>query len=96
MATKRSVSSARDKHLAKRGRLMPDRKIDFSDIPELSDQQLKSARRVGRPPTGRAKQLIALRVSPALLAKLKRIAKQKKMPYQTLMHALLEKAAFRG
>jgi predicted DNA binding CopG/RHH family protein len=36
-----------------------------------------------------------LRVSPALLAKLKRIAKKKKMPYQTLMHALLEKAAFR-
>ncbi|MEN9844946.1 MAG: hypothetical protein RIS36_93 [Pseudomonadota bacterium] len=75
---------------------MPDRKIDFSDIPEISDQQLKSARRVGRPPTGRAKQLIALRVSPALLAKLKRMAKRNKMPYQTLIHELLEKAALRG
>ena len=75
---------------------MPDKRIDFSDIPELSDEQLKQARRVGRPPTGRAKQLIALRVSPALLARLKRMAKQKKMPYQTLMHELLEKATFRG
>jgi predicted DNA binding CopG/RHH family protein len=75
---------------------MPDKKIDFSDIPELSDKQLKQARRVGRPPTGRAKQLIALRVSPGLLARLKRMAKQKKMPYQTLMHELLEKATFRG
>jgi predicted DNA binding CopG/RHH family protein len=75
---------------------MPDKKIDFSDIPELSDQQLKHARRVGRPPTGRAKQLIALRVSPALLAKLKRMARRRKVPYQTLMHELLAKAALRG
>ena len=96
MVTKRSGSSARGKHLAKRGRPMSDKKIDFSDIPELSDQQLNHARRVGRPPTGRAKQLIALRVSPALLARLKRMAKQKKMPYQTLMHELLEKATVRG
>jgi predicted DNA binding CopG/RHH family protein len=75
---------------------MPDKKIDFSDIPELSAEQLKKARRVGRPPSGRAKQLIALRVSPGLLARLKRMAKLKKMPYQTLMHELLEKATFRG
>lgn len=95
MATKQSGSSAQGKRPAKKGRPMPDRKIDFSDIPELSDQQLKSARRVGRPPTGRAKQLIALRVSPALLAKLKRMAKRNKMPYQTLIHELLEKAAIR-
>jgi predicted DNA binding CopG/RHH family protein len=96
VATKRSGSSAPGKHPAKKGRHMPDRKIDFSDIPELSDQQLRHARRVGRPPTGRAKQLIALRVSPDLLARLKRMARRKKMPYQTLMHVLLEKAAFRG
>ena len=96
MATKRSGLSARGKHREKKGRPMPDKKIDFSDIPELSDKQLKQARRVGRPPTGRAKQLIALRVSPGLLARLKRMAKQKKMPYQTLMHELLEKATFRG
>ncbi len=95
MATKRSGSLARGKHPPKRGRPMPDRKIDFSDLPELSDQQLKGARQVGRPPTGPAKQLIALRVSPALLATLKSMAKRKKVPYQTLMHELLEKAVSR-
>jgi predicted DNA binding CopG/RHH family protein len=70
---------------------MPDSKIDYSDIPELTDQQLKQARRVGRPRTGNAKQLIALRVAPALLAKLWKMAKKHGVPYQTLMHELLER-----
>jgi predicted DNA binding CopG/RHH family protein len=70
---------------------MPDSKIDYSDIPELTDQQLKQARRVGRPRTGNAKQLIALRVAPALLAKLRKMAKKRGVPYQTLMHELLER-----
>jgi hypothetical protein len=70
---------------------VPDRKIDYSDIPELTDQQLKQARRVGRPRTGNAKQLIALRVAPALLAKLRKMAKTRGVPYQTLMHELLER-----
>jgi len=43
-----------------------------------------------------AKRFIASTVSPDLLARLKRMAKQKKMPYQTLLHVLLENAAFRG
>jgi predicted DNA binding CopG/RHH family protein len=70
---------------------MSDSKIDYSDIPELTDQQLKQARRVGRPRTGNAKQLIALRVAPALLAKLRKMARKQGMPYQTLMHELLER-----
>jgi len=70
---------------------MSDSKIDYSDIPELTDQQLKQARRVGRPRTGNAKQLIALRVAPALLAKLRKMAKKRGLPYQTLMHELLER-----
>jgi len=70
---------------------MSDSKIDYSDIPELTDQQLKQARRVGRPRTGNAKRLIALRVAPALLAKLRKMARKQGMPYQTLMHELLER-----
>ena len=70
---------------------MSDSKIDYSDIPELTDQQLKQARLVGRPRTGNAKQLIALRVAPALLAKLRKMARKQGMPYQTLMHELLER-----
>ncbi len=96
MATKRSESSARANRRAKRGRHMPDSKIDFSDAPELSDRQLKTARRVGRPRTGNAKQLIALRIAPSLLATLRRIAKKRGMPYQTLMHEILESAAKKG
>jgi hypothetical protein len=60
--------------------------IDFSDIPEATARELRGARRVGRPRTGKAKQLIALRISPQLLAQLRRMA---------LIHDLLEKAAGR-
>jgi predicted DNA binding CopG/RHH family protein len=72
---------------------MPDSRIDFSDIPESTDAELKRARRVGRPRTGRAKQLIALRISPSLLAQIRKRAARRSMPYQTLIHEILEKAA---
>lgn len=66
---------------------------DFSDIPELSDKQLRTMRRVGRPPVGGAtKVAIAFRMHPALLAHIRQLARRREMPYQTLMHQLLEKA----
>jgi predicted DNA binding CopG/RHH family protein len=71
---------------------MPDSKIDLSDIPELTDEQLRRARRVGRPVTGYAKHLIAIRISPALLAKIRRLAAKQSKPYQTLIHEMLERA----
>jgi predicted DNA binding CopG/RHH family protein len=71
---------------------MPDSRIDFSDIPETTDAELGRARRVGRPKTGRAKRLIAIRISPSLLAELRRQAAKQSMPYQALIHDLLEKA----
>ena len=41
------------------------REIDFSDLPEASDEQLRTMRRVGRPPIGtHARQLIAIRLDP--------------------------------
>jgi len=93
MARKRSVSSARGRRAAKSARHISDAPIDFSDIPESTDAELKRARRVGRPRTGRAKQLIAIRISPGLLAQLRRLAAKQDKPYQTLIHELLEKAA---
>jgi len=75
---------------------MPDSRIDFSDIPESTEAELKRARRVGRPKTGNAKQLIAIRISPRLLAQLRRLAAKQSKPYQTLIHELLEKAASRA
>lgn len=92
MTKKRSESSAQGKRLARNAKHIPDSKIDFSDIPELTDDELANARKVGRPKSDNPKQLIAVRLAPDLLADLKRLAKRRKKPYQTLMHELLEKA----
>ncbi len=78
---------------------MADRWIDFSDIPESTDEELKRARRVGRPrgrpKTAHAKQLIAIRIDPRLLGQLRRLAAKQSKPYQTFIHELLERAAKR-
>ena len=77
-------------------RPIPDSRIDFSDIPEATDEELKRMHRVGRPKSGMAKQLIAIRLSPRLLAALRKMAAKQGKPYQTLIHELLEKAASRA
>lgn len=97
MAPKRFASSARARRAARSAKHIPDRQIDFTDIPESTDAELKRARRVGRPPgrpkTGTAKQLIAIRIAPRLLKRLRRLAAKQSKPYQTLIHELLERAA---
>jgi predicted DNA binding CopG/RHH family protein len=93
MAKKRFVSSPRAGRARKNAKPMQDERINFSDIPESTDEELSRARRVGRPRTGNAKQLIAIRISPRLLAQLRRLAGKRDKPYQTLIHELLEKAA---
>lgn len=92
MAKKRSASSAQGARRAKKEKLYQDSDIDFSDIPELTDEQLARARPVGRPKSENPKQLIAVRLSPKLIFELRKLAKKKRRPYQTLMHELLEKA----
>ncbi len=96
MAKRQSASSVRGKRHAKSARHMPDSGIDFSDIPESSDEELIRARRVGRPTTGRAKQLIAIRIDPRLLAELRQLAARQHKPYQTLVHELLAAAVKRA
>ena len=87
---KRSVSSARGRRVAKNGQRTRGEKIDFSDIPELTDAQLANARRVGRPPLGRAaRELIAIRVDPDVLRSLRVEATRAGIGYQTLIHKLL-------
>ena len=93
MAKKHSASSAHDRRVVRSARPIPDRDIDFSDIPEMTDEELRRARRVGRPKSGMAKHLIAIRISPRLLADLQKMATKQGKPYQTLIHELLEKAA---
>jgi predicted DNA binding CopG/RHH family protein len=93
MKKKRSVLSVPGRRVARNVKHMPDSQIDFSDIPEATDAQLKRMRRVGRPASGMAKQLIAIRLSPQLLSQLRKMAAKQGKPYQTLIHELLEKAA---
>jgi predicted DNA binding CopG/RHH family protein len=90
---RRFASSAPGRRAGVSVKHMPDSKINFSDIPELTEAQLKRMRRVGRPSTGMAKQLIAIRLSPRLLDQLRKMAAKQKKPYQTLIHELLAKAA---
>ncbi len=92
MAKKQSVSLAQGTHQKKREKPTLDRDIDFSDIPQSTDEELKRAVRIGRPRTGNAKHMIAIRIAPKLLSKIKKLATKKHKPYQTLMHELLEDA----
>lgn len=96
MAKKRFASSARAAQAARSARRTPPGRIDFSDIPESTGAELKRARRVGRPKSGHAKQLIAIRIDPRLLVRLRRLARLRRKPYQTLIHELLESAASRA
>jgi uncharacterized protein (DUF4415 family) len=93
MAKKRFVSSPHAGQVRKSAKPMQGDPIDFSNLPESTDAELRRARRVGRPKSGNAKQLIAIRISPKLLARLRRLAAKRDKPYQTLIHDLLEKAA---
>ena len=90
---KPSGSSAQGRRVEKNVKPIPDSKIDFSDIPEATDAELQHMRRAGRPASGMAKQLIAIRLSPKLLSQLRKMAAKQGKPYQSLIHELLEKAA---
>ena len=66
------------------------RKIDYSDLPKLSDTQLRTMRRVGRPPLGEeARQLIAIRLDIDVLRRLRDEAERRDMGYQTLVNQIL-------
>jgi uncharacterized protein (DUF4415 family) len=90
MKSTKSESSARGKQIKKK-RKSTKQKIDFSDIPELSDDQLSSMKRVGRPPLGQSSKLmIAFRIDPAILDAIRKLAAKKGKGYQVLIHDILE------
>ena len=96
MAKRRSASSVLDRQVGKSARHIPDSGIDFSAIPESTDLELRRARPVGRPCSGEAKHLIAIRIHPRVLAKLRKLAQQQQKPYQTLIHEILGKCLAPG
>jgi len=86
---KRSGSSARGARVGANARRMV-RKIDYSDIPEASAEQLKGMRRVGRPPIGgEPRRLIAIRVDPSVLESFRKEARRRHVGYQTLINEVL-------
>ncbi|OQW57266.1 MAG: hypothetical protein BVN28_13110 [Nitrospira sp. ST-bin4] len=87
---KLSDSSVRGWRTAKKRVAIKKRQIDYSDIPPLSDKQLASMRRVGRPPLGEEpRQLIAIRLDVRVLRWLKSLATKRRVPYQSLINELL-------
>jgi len=84
--------SARGERAGKKEKDMKRRKIDFSDITELSEKQLTTMRRVGRPPLGdEAKRLIAIRLDAKVLRWIRKTADEKGRPYQSLINDILER-----
>jgi uncharacterized protein (DUF4415 family) len=69
--------------------------IDYSDIPNSTDEQLASMRRVGRPrlsPIGK-REMIAIRLDPHVLLRFKSEAKRLNVGYQTLINDVLAEHA---
>jgi uncharacterized protein (DUF4415 family) len=83
-------SSARAERAGKKEKNMKSSKIDFSDIPELSDKQLSRLRRVGRPTVGdEPRKLITIRLDAQVLSWLRETAEKKGKPYQSLVNEIL-------
>jgi uncharacterized protein (DUF4415 family) len=89
MAKRRSASSRRGGRTAKSAARTPA--IDYSDLPPLSDEQLASMRRVGRPrlPVIEVREMISIRLDPQVLRQFKDAAKVKNVGYQTLINEVL-------
>ena len=70
-----------------------DADIDFSDIPELTDEQLSKFKRRGRPVIGDGpRKAISIRIDENVLDKLKSKAKRTGVAYQSLINEILKKA----
>lgn len=93
MAKIKSGLSAQGKRATKNVKSLPkDEDIDYSDIPEQTPEQLKQFRPIGRPLDGTMlKQMIAIRLDPELLKKLKAEAEDHGVGYQTLIQQILSK-----
>jgi len=74
-------------------RRLKDSEIDFSDIPELTDQQLSQFKRRGRPVIGESpRRAISIRIDENVLERLKSKAKKTGVAYQSLINDILKKA----
>ena len=83
-------SSARGAVAGKNEKSIKPKKDDFSDIPELSDEELSSTRRVGRAIVGdEPRKLIAIRLDAKVLGWLRKTAQEKGLLSQSLVNEIL-------
>jgi uncharacterized protein (DUF4415 family) len=85
LRTKKKAKSTRSK--------VKKSKIDYSDIPALSDVDLKKFKRVGRPLVGESpRQAVSVRIETEVLSKLKLKAHKEGIGYQSLINKILKRA----
>jgi len=90
-------SSVQGRQANAKGSATERKKIDFSDIPEMSEAQLAGMRRVGRPSLGELpRNAVSIRLDQSVLAGVKRRAAAQQQPYQSLINEILEKAMRRA
>ncbi len=68
---------------------MDDREIDYSDIPELTDEQLKQFKRVNKPLTRK----VTINLNENVIVYFKEQANATGIPYQTLINLYLTDCA---
>jgi len=74
-------------------RKIRDSEIDFSDIPEMTKEQLSQFKRRGRPVLGAfPRRAISIRIDQSVLDKLRAKAKKTGIAYQSLINDILKKA----
>ncbi len=74
-------------------RKVKDSEINFSDIPEISDEELSKFKRRGRPVLGESpRKAVSIRIDEGVLEKIKNQAKKKGIAYQSLINEILKKA----
>lgn len=85
-----SVLTAKQKKELEALAAMPDDQIDLSDIPEATEEQLKTAIRglATRPEL----RLISIRLSAGDLVTANHLARKKGLPYQTYIKSLLHES----
>jgi uncharacterized protein (DUF4415 family) len=90
-------SSAHGRRTGGKGRATGRPRIDYSDIPALTDAQLKGLKRVGRPPLGALpRKAISIRIDEDVLDWLKCRAAATDKPYQSLINEILGRAMRRS
>lgn len=85
MKRKKLESSAHEKQIRTNVKYtyIADKDIDYSDIPELTNEQLKEFRK--------GDGLTTIRIDPNILKKIKKLASKKNQEYEIFIHEILKK-----